>query len=87
MPACVCVWLARVCAAGWCLPLKMPFSVKKKKKYRRNIKTGLDAWVLEDKFLYGVLWSRSSFIEPLLGSQSPEPPKICLTDGSSDCES
>lgn len=35
----------------------------------------VDAWGLDYKVLYGVLLLRSSFIEPLLGSESPEHPK------------
>lgn len=65
----MCLWLARVYAAGWRFPLK---------KYIGALTTDLNAQVLDEKVLYSVLWSISSFIEPLLGSESPKSPKgIC----------
>lgn len=63
----MCVWLACVYAAGWRFPLK--------KYIKEALRIDLNARVLDETVLYSVLWSRSSFIEPVLGSESPKPPK------------
>lgn len=85
---CVCVRFARVYAAGWWFPLKMPFSIKKKKKITEEaLTTGLVAWVLDARLLCGVLLSKIFLKRASAWFWVTRTPKICLTDGSSMCGS